>query len=627
MARFGRSKKTGKAERRPDGHVRQSQLVGPYGAGSMIDLVQHAVVVCGLDSWDASVGFSSIDEPRLRDRLAELYKLDLAGQDYFRRPPDGDDREPSLHQGIRVLEFPAWFVCQGCRRLVHRRDLSDSTRRDGRRYHECERDKKSVTVPVRFVGACANGHLQDFPWVDFVHYGGERCPAPELYLDEGRTGDFFEIRVICASCNERMPLASALAKDFKLSCDGARPWLPRAREWEACKDNLRLLVRTASNGYFPMVISALSVPDPANELYDQVRHIEQQLKGLPPELLRASLEHGETYRDLVEKFGVDPVVEALEQHWEGKAAERLPTRTAEYQQLTDAPDELTGEDFGEDERFVARRVDVPDSLRGKVSRVVLAHRLREVRVQYGFTRLEPASQDNQGEYDINVRRAPLSSGRGWLPAATIQGEGVFLELDPSAIADWGNRKVVIERAKTLSEGFQQWYERNAHTRQDGKLKVPPFLGARFYLLHSLSHLLMSAISLECGYAASSIRERIYCGPYGDDTTEMSGILLYTGTPGSEGTLGGLVDQGRRLEHHVKFALEMASLCSNDPVCGSHTPKNDPSERWLEGAACHGCLFVSEPSCERFNRYLDRALVVPVIGEDSGLAFFEASGVF
>jgi hypothetical protein len=335
------------------------------------------------------------------------------------------------------------------------------------------------------------------------------------------------------------------------------------------------------------------------------------------------LEKGEAYRFLVEKYGVEPVIHALEQHWQGLRPERLPTRTAEYQQLTSAPDEQTGEDFGENEQFVARSIEVPRRLRDKLRAVVLAHRLREVRVQYGFTRLEPASQDNQGEYDIHVRRAPLSSGTGWLPATTIQGEGVFLELAPEAVAEWNNRSAVVERAKTLNEGFQKWYERNVRARDDGKIKVPPFLGARFYLLHSLSHLLINAIALECGYAASSIRERIYCGPYGDDHTEMSGLLLYTGTPGSEGTLGGLVEQGRRIEHHLGFALEMAGLCSNDPVCAGHTPKDDPTERWLEGAACHGCLFVAEPSCERYNRYLDRALVVPVIGEDPQLAFFEA----
>lgn len=94
---------------------------------------------------------------------------------------------------------------------------------------------------------------------------------------------------------------------------------------------------------------------------------------------------------------------------------------------------------------------------------------------------------------------------------------------------------------------------------------------------------------------------------------MAALLLLTGTPGSEGTLGGLVDQGRRLQEHLARALGMGGLCSNDPVCAAHSPAGDLSERFREGAACHGCLFVAECSCERFNQYLDRALVVPVIG--------------
>src|SRR5690606_2898451 len=135
--------------------------------------------------------------------------------------------------------------------------------------------------------------------------------------------------------------------------------------------------------------------------------------------------------------------------------------------------------------------------------------------------------------------------------------------------------------------------------------------ARFYMLHSLSHLLINAVALECGYEASSIRERIYCS-YPDDppSERMAAILLSTGSSGSEGTLGGLVEQGRRLHEHLQRARDMARLCSHDPVCGAHVPLSH-GERYLHGAACHGCLFVSETSCERFNSYLDRALVVPV----------------
>jgi hypothetical protein len=197
----------------------------------------------------------------------------------------------------------------------------------------------------------------------------------------------------------------------------------------------------------------------------------------------------------------------------------------------------------------------------------------------------------------------------WLPAAEVRGEGVFIELDPDAVAAWEQRPSVQRRAETLLRAFE------------ADSKGGQFPGVRFYLLHSLSHLLLTAISLECGYAASAIRERIYCAPEGADGGAMAGILLSTGTTGSEGTLGGLVEEGRRIRHHLSEAWSLGRLCSNDPVCANHDPASGTDDRRLEGAACHGCLFIAECSCERFNRYLDRALVVPTIGNPDDLAFF------
>lgn len=149
-----------------------------------------------------------------------------------------------------------------------------------------------------------------------------------------------------------------------------------------------------------------------------------------------------------------------------------------------------------------------------------------------------------------------------------------------------------------------------------------FFGPRFYMLHALSHLLIQAISLECGYGASSLRERIYCS-MPRAATPMAAILLSTTTPGAEGTLGGLVAQGRRIGDHLARALELGRLCSNDPVCATHVPERGQAELHLEGAACHGCLYLAEVSCERMNRMLDRALVVPVIDQPAALAFFGA----
>ena len=124
--------------------------------------------------------------------------------------------------------------------------------------------------------------------------------------------------------------------------------------------------------------------------------------------------------------------------------------------------------------------------------------------------------------------------------------------------------------------------------------------------------------MQCGYPASSLRERVYAedGRYG--------LLIYTGSPDAEGTLGGLVQQARHLENHIVQALQSGELCSNDPTCAEHAPGESMEARWLHGAACHGCALVAETSCEMRNHYLDRALVVPVLGV-ADAAFFGRSG--
>ena len=197
----------------------------------------------------------------------------------------------------------------------------------------------------------------------------------------------------------------------------------------------------------------------------------------------------------------------------------------------------------------------------------------------------------------------------WLPAAEIRGEGIFVELDTKRFAPGRTERAVKQRGRAAPQG----------SRPMGKANPPGAL--RFYLLHSLAHLLLTAISLECGYSASAISERIYCGKPEVDGPSMAGLMLSTGTTGSEGTLGGLVEEGRRVLHHLREAWDLGRLCSNDPVCAAHNPSSASSDRRTEGAACHGCLYIAECSCERFNRLLDRSLVVPTIGSDPALAFF------
>jgi hypothetical protein len=611
-----------RVQQQPDGAVRASQVVTTYGPGSMVDLLHDAVLVGGLDFWNYPREFAvpSIDEPRLREAIVRQFtaraggaKMELSAESPFRPPPVGNDREPSKFAGVSVLEFPRWFVCQNpsCRALMHAREGLEY--KSHRYWHHCTSKKPSECVPVRFVEACKHGHLSDFRWISFVHdlQGRERCARPSLTFEEGASGDFDDIVVRCA-CGQSARLRQAFS-GLPMRCYGHRPWLGSQGD-EECTANVRLLVRTASNSYFSQSISALSIPDPAKVLHERVRSQWNVIKHVTRESLPMLRMVVEPVRNALEGYTDDAILDAIRAQHEDKPGSQDPLRTAEFKQLTSAPLESVGELPGDHEVFFARRVTPSEPLPRGVSKVVLVHKLREVIAQLGFTRLEPVTPDVQGEYDLGVQTAALGLSTNWLPASEVLGEGVFIELDEDAVREWESREEVRARGRALLAGYEAW--------QKGAPEAPPFPGVRFYLLHSLSHLLLSAISLECGYAASAIRERIYSGPSERDPhTPMAAILLSTGTTGAEGTLGGLVEQGRILRTHFQAAWDMGRLCSNDPVCGAHSPERDHAERYLEGAACHGCLFVAECSCERFNRYLDRALVVPTLGHPAQLAFW------
>jgi hypothetical protein len=610
-------KRGGKAARvKADGEVRRSQAIRTYGAGSLMDLLNRSVLVGGLDFWRFGTdGATPIQEDRLREVVvATLAKLDdppeLSKDKAFLLPPGGFDGEPQKSNGVEVFEFPQWFVCQTCRALTK---APYGVELKGERWqHLCDSGKANPAVPVRFIMACRNGHLNEVPWMYFVHegQGAERCESPRLRLLEGKTGDFSEVTVVCA-CGLRRALASALTPEANPACEGHRPWLgPEARE--TCVDGRpRLLMRGASNTYFPQIMSALTIPESASELVEQVR-------GLMDVLANATKDNLSILRGAIAKLAAlgnasdADVLDAIDRVKNPEDAERLPLRTAEYLQLTSQPEYKVGVLPRPGDIFFARRYQPKSGLPAGVAQLVLAPRLREVGVQIGFTRLESPTADLQGEFDLGVENCRLGLNTNWLPASETWGEGVLVQLDEAAVRAWEDRPAVRARGAVLMAGYDAWAK--------GRERTPDFPGVRFYLLHSLSHLVLNAIAIECGYSAAALGERLYCAPR-NDAVPMAGFLISTGTPGTEGTLGGLVEQGKRMLGHLQRAYDMGRLCSTDPVCAYHQPASDPTRRYREGAACHGCLYVAEPSCERFNCYLDRALVVPVMGQPTELAFF------
>jgi hypothetical protein len=594
--------------RKAHGQIRRGQVITTYGPGALIDLPRHSAIVGGLDTWPKTSDLEEIMEPRLARKLQMM--TGVPASKLFAPPPDSNDPRESA-KGIGAWRFPEWFVVQEAasseerersRRLVHRKKLDEKGRFEGR-----------PVVATRFVRACPKGHVDDINWYRFVHSSDDPCKR-QLWLDElGTSGDLADLAVRC-ECGKRRGLyeASVLEVNPLETCQGARPWLGKNSS-EDCNLPSRLLIRTASNAYFPQVVSVLSLPDWGTAVETAVRELWDDLQIVENAADLAFLKKKPKITQAFAVFTDDDVLHAIHQIREGREGER-PVKQVELDALLAAP-EGYGDDVPVDQNFHARRL--PDQAWRHLDRyagieaVIQVHRLREILALVGFTRFEAVTPDINGEYETDVERAQIALDPQWFPAVENRGEGVFLQIRADAVKAWLDRPAVIQRLEVLTTGHNLWAE-------DRKAKRP-FPGGPYVLLHTLSHLLIQSLAMRCGYPASSIRERIYA----DMQAERFGILLYTGSPDADGTLGGLVQEARHIEDHLLLALGMGALCSNDPICAQHTAGTSMEKRWQHGAACHGCALVAETSCEMRNDYLDRALVVPVLGVP-GAAFFEAT---
>ena len=615
---------------------RLSQVVSTFGPGAMVDLPTRSVIIGGLELWDMRGGtFTTIPEPRLTMRLEQLLKSQGRLADTknlsLRTPPVTDGRLGQLPPGITAPIFPAWFVCEQVvtttmvagksarrRRLVRWLDLDP---RGGRRRFVSDDGTKSEVTPIRFVCACENGHLQDIDWRWIVHEG-QPCEEAMWVEEKGTSADPADMTVVC-SCGKPLSLQELFQPGRLGSCRGERPWL-LDRDPNGCGQKLKLLTRTATNTYFPQVYTVISLPVEEDELTRLVDSVSGELTnvqsvqdmatakrfnskvaatlgGYPDDDLFARLQR---LRDgAIVEAGGSPKLSEFEVFASGRTeiGQNSPTGKLYAQTL---PRDVWAGSVG--------RVDL-----SAIKNVVAVHRLREVSCLYGFTRFEAAPTSADGDLEdiqLAVRGAPLAQDADWLPAIEQLGEGIFIQFDEASIGEWLGRDATRRRQDELLRGYGHWC-----TRFSGH--APHYPGTAYVLLHSLSHALTSEIALDCGYPASSLKERVYALSGPDGAPERCGILIYTATAGAQGTLGGLVGTAPRFAQILEKALERSRICSNDPICADHQPDDRSGDRATHGAACHGCLLIAETSCEMRNLFLDRNLLVPTMAND-GSAFFQ-----
>ena len=608
--------------------MRRAHLISPFGVGALSTMVNGVTVItASLDAWfhDHRGNYVAPEEIEVQDwrlhnqlRISEL-RLPPRGADQVFR---GNPRHESLpSRFVPVLRFPRWNSCQNCQTLTEY-PLSFSGIATCQNL-ECR--SKNV-FQVSFIVACENGHLDDFPWRKWVHRGDITDCGGRLRLTYSGGGTLASQWVECTGCNaKKRNLSSILGTEIisgesqksnlskqlsdssrNYSCTGYRPW---ANEFESCNASPVALLRTSSNVYFPIVESSIYIPKVSNFANPSLLEIlnrpvwriimqtlrnaiqaTDSMKSISPQLLR---EQGNGRQEL-RSFSDEEITVALDELNPQDATldgpEEFDGRLSEFQLF--CKDSVPHRYLKVDRPRVEARIPGLSNLRR-------IDTLCETRALRGFTRITSKTLSledgkrllvsNASQYQIN-----------WLPAHQVRGEGIFFELDPNLVMEWQSTRGVAARLnRTLKRISVGEIRPSVVTDQ---------VDAGYFLIHTLSHILIRQLVFDSGYGTASLRERLYVDRTG--THPRYGVLIYTASGDSEGTMGGLVSlaEGQSFATLFENAIETSRWCSTDPIC-LESGGNGQGPDLCNLAACHACALLPETSCEEMNKFLDRALLV------------------
>jgi len=596
--------------------IRRSQYVYPSGVGALYDVSDESLIAADISKWPPNYG-ERLNLKRLEQRLRV---------DHFKMPESysemGSNQKSYKLGKLPYERFPKWLFCRTCGRMVNWTKSKESGEIPKCENSECR--KKPNLTPMRYVMACTKGHVKDVDW----HYWAHSDPKKECkvknklnYKSRERSGGPALPTVICEHCNASRNLLYITSKKAGLamlgiSCGGLQPWESDWNNDVKCDGEIRAVQRSASNLYYPKLISALDIPL-GQEKQAENKELENSIKShsLYSMLLKKlqSSEGSDFIETLANEIAdtiscsSDDVLtlanKELGDHGDEKITEQVIIDESEilfeeWQALTN-PSKNNNSNFSAQEEFLGEHKWFFD-LNEVFDKLVLVTKLREVTALRGFHRITPSQEE--------FVAVDLGKKINWLPATEVFGEGIFISLNEESITSWSkeNKAAITERLQVMQNKYDQL-----------QLNFLPQPTSKFVLLHTLAHLLIRQLAFECGYAASSLRERIYAS---DKGTPMSGILIYTADSDAEGSLGGLVRQGNkdRFIPTLITALERGQWCSADPVC-----RELPGQglNGLNRAACHSCTLLSETSCISHNSLLDRMLLLGNDEKNHNYGFF------
>jgi hypothetical protein len=592
--------------------IRRSQIITTFGVGAITELKQFTGILKSPDVW----------QPALISRLRKEEKIDdprlsqVLGVDYFLMPP----RKAEKSAWLEFTLFPRMLFCPKCKSL---KDVKywfkelphySGGSNDVKPWEiKCTCNEKGTKlIPSRFITICPKGHLDDFPFYEWVHYYND-CPQDNLekrgfkMRSSGGGATLGDIKITCDNCKKMRTLEGALYTDNHLdySCNGNRPELFNVNPYnENCNEpanNIKFVLRSASIVYFPKIYSSLLIPP---FTHPEIEYILEQSTFY--DLKRSIIENNESDTIFYKKHLIDLLLHKFNV-WDEKKANSCitsllsPNETEIDLEAYKYDEYLAFSDNTYDNNFIIELQDCGKLDKFGINKLIKVTRLKEVRVLAGFSRVRPFEADfellvedeeeeNAPDQNVSFIRS-CSRKLNWLPGVDLFGEGIFISFD---------NKYMANHESSSRKRIEQLMQNSEQFRREGFFSLP--FNARFIALHTLSHQIIKLIAFSSGYPLASVRERIYCNTKSND--EMNAILIYIADTDSEGTLGGLCRLGTedKILELISGALEYSEWCSSDPVCRESSGQGLGS---LNLAACHSCTLLPETCCEFGNRYLDR----------------------
>lgn len=634
-------------------HIQTHKVISSYGGvGSIIETPQGALIIEDFNRWPFFTnGLYESEEYHIKEnrllkrlqqkncfpKLKELVRIP-SNVGKYKNPAIPEDRNKT----ISAEYFPKWFYCSNCKRFRHIddwwenwkktlqkykesndkiRDLffdapkcyhcydnaHQKTKKDGKRrryYYELEQ--------VRFILISPEGDIKDIPW--------ERWPSAEKRVDKENSDNGTIILGFDKLCCENQDLRYIKSQKYydlsgiRIECNNCKKrntlaglWGLRLPVQNKEKVFFKPVIRTSNSVYYPVSIRSIFLP------------VEREINPEDQKAIREWLEDGENinfiYKALRKKYSIEKIENFIKSGTSNEFESEVEYRLKEFRFII-RPGRIKYPDKDSDNKeLIFERQNIAILKNLGFSNLTIIKRLKITTVQTAYTRQEPIDSDQflSGEIE-NIKIKPKYTSKWgnqaeYLPAVESFGEGIFLAFDNEKLEKWLENSFIninfVTRIHTIEENIK-----NNDLIKKTRFNSDRFL-SKFILVHTLSHILIKEFEFIVGYPATSLNERLYV-----NENDMAGLLICT-VAGSEGSYGGVISQGNedKLSRILKSALVRAKDCASDPVC--YNTIDGQGVGGLNMAACYSCALLPETSCEEFNSFLDRALLI-----DKEFGFFK-----